>query len=309
MSPDPDQHEMMVEHMPANLLRLYEAFGRDPAGPLVHLLPGDSFVVDGIEFVCDYRPGSTADRFFIVKPIEHVREFVALCEGLGAGSRIFELGIAEGGSTVLAALVAQPSRLVAIDNETHPLAALDELIERRGLGEVIRPFWGVDQSDGARLIEIVEQELDGGPLDLVLDDASHELHLTRASFETLFPYLRPGGTYIIEDWNSAHVLYDAVAAVLRDPSAPGHDEAMDELRRSTASGAPALSSAPEPLSQLAIELLLARASSGAAIAELTISEHWIAVRRGPGDLDPRAFRVRELYNDHFGLNPASAQPT
>ena len=39
-----------------------------------------------------------------------------------------------------------------------------------------------------------------GRLDLVIDDASHELHATKASFETLFPLLRSGGWYIIEDW-------------------------------------------------------------------------------------------------------------
>ena len=39
-----------------------------------------------------------------------------------------------------------------------------------------------------------------GRLDLVIDDASHELHATKASFETLFPLPRSGGWYIIEDW-------------------------------------------------------------------------------------------------------------
>ena len=35
----------------------------------------------------------------------------------------------------------------------------------------------------------------------MLDDASHELDYTRASFNTLFPRLRSGGLYIIEDWS------------------------------------------------------------------------------------------------------------
>jgi hypothetical protein len=43
-----------------------------------------------------------------------------------------------------------------------------------------------------------------GPLDLIIDDASHMYGLTKTSFETLFPLLRPGGLYIIEDWAWGH---------------------------------------------------------------------------------------------------------
>jgi predicted methyltransferase len=40
--------------------------------------------------------------------------------------------------------------------------------------------------------------IDDQLLDLVVDDTSH-LGPTRASFNTLFPRLRPGGVYVIED--------------------------------------------------------------------------------------------------------------
>jgi SAM-dependent methyltransferase len=40
-----------------------------------------------------------------------------------------------------------------------------------------------------------------GPLDLVFDDASHFYRFSKVSFETLFPLLRPGGLYVIEDWS------------------------------------------------------------------------------------------------------------
>ncbi|MFP3608175.1 class I SAM-dependent methyltransferase, partial [Paraburkholderia sp. SIMBA_053] len=36
---------------------------------------------------------------------------------------------------------------------------------------------------------------------LVVDDASHFYEQTKTSFKTLFPLVRPGGLYIIEDWN------------------------------------------------------------------------------------------------------------
>src|SRR4029077_11377083 len=39
-----------------------------------------------------------------------------------------------------------------------------------------------------------------GSIDVVIDDASHLYGPTRRSFEILFPLLKPGGAYIIEDW-------------------------------------------------------------------------------------------------------------
>jgi hypothetical protein len=63
----------------------------------------------------------------------------------------------------------------------------------------VRTFWQTNQADDARLREIVGSEFEG-PLDLVIDDASHWLKPTKASFVTLFPSLRQGGVYVVEDW-------------------------------------------------------------------------------------------------------------
>ncbi len=51
-----------------------------------------------------------------------------------------------------------------------------------------------------KLHNIVHEDLEGH-LDLVIDDASHMYEQTKRSFEILFPLLRPGGLYIIEDWS------------------------------------------------------------------------------------------------------------
>ena len=53
------------------------------------------------------------------------------------------------------------------------------------------------------LKQIILREL-ADELDLVVDDASHTYEETKASFEFLFPLLRPGGIYVIEDWSWAH---------------------------------------------------------------------------------------------------------
>jgi hypothetical protein len=44
-----------------------------------------------------------------------------------------------------------------------------------------------------------------GPLDVVIDDGSHVGHHIITSFTVLFPYLKPGGWYIIEDMETAYV--------------------------------------------------------------------------------------------------------
>jgi len=51
---------------------------------------------------------------------------------------------------------------------------------------------------------ILEKEF-SEPIDLVVDDASHCYEETKATFEIVFPYIRPGGIYVIEDWAWAHV--------------------------------------------------------------------------------------------------------
>ena len=91
----------------------------------------------------------------------------------------------------------------------------------------------------------------------MIDDASHLLAESRSSFESLFPRLRPGGLYIIEDWNAGHRFADSRRAALNDPSRPDHEAIQRRIsERITQQGFP-----PKPLSRLLTELILARASS------------------------------------------------
>lgn len=285
----------MGEQLNQNLAMLRSTFG---AGRLFAPAEGDVFTVDGVEFICDYAPGSTAERFFIVKQAAHVRQYRELCRRFRGGN-IVELGIAEGGGTALTALEAQPARLVAVDIEPRPLAALSALIADRELDEVVRPHYGVDQGDRDRLAAIIEDEFGEALLDLVVDDASHQLDRTRSSFETLFPRLRPGGVFVIENWNHDHLWRDAIREALR--TAPAEEKA----KLLAGSGAPAGAEElpPRPLSDLVVELLLARASSGAAVASVTLDEYWVLVERGPGELDPDSFRLADLFKDYFDYLP------
>ena len=80
---------------------------------------------------------STASRFCIRKPRRLVEATVELVRRFEA-PRIFEIGIARGGSTALIALVARPRRLVAVELDADRVGALDELIAQRELGESVR---------------------------------------------------------------------------------------------------------------------------------------------------------------------------
>jgi len=277
------------------------------SGPGWALTEDEPFVVDGVTFVMTYGPGSSADRFSLIKTPTMLDLYRSLRSEI-EGGRVFEIGIAEGGSTAWMALELAPATLIAVDIATEHANGLDELIDARDLGAVIRPHWGVDQSDRARLHEIVRAELDGELLDVVIDDASHLLEPSRASFDALFPFLCPGGRYVIEDWNWEHRNADMWSTYFNDPDAPDHAERQAHLAARLEDSANWLTNV-EPLSKIAVELMLACASFGEVFADVSINEYWIDVRRGPAPLDPATFHLADHVNDLFGLLGPPVPPT
>jgi SAM-dependent methyltransferase len=236
----------------------------------------DRFSVDQTTFQAiaeDYFEGGGGleldeNDFFVFKFRPEIDDYVELFRSL-APERIFELGVHRGGSTVLFAELARPRKLVAIDLE--PLPQVRERIERHaaaiGLGDAVKVFAGVDQSDRKELARIAEAEFDG-PLDLVVDDCSHLYGPTRQSFNELFPRLREGGVYVIEDWRWWHL--------------PRGQEAAAEW-------------APEiPLSRLIVEIVLASATLPGLAAETTIDLNGVSITRGDAPLSPGAFDVSGL---------------
>src|SRR5258706_15959012 len=103
----------------------------------------ERFRVDGVDFVCSFDE-STTELFCIRKPRRLVEETVRRLEELRP-SRVVELGIAQGGSMALTALVARPAKLIAIELACERVRALDELIAGRSWQEHVRPYYGVDQ--------------------------------------------------------------------------------------------------------------------------------------------------------------------
>jgi len=112
--------------------------------------------------------------------------------------KVLELGVYQGGSFVFLDQLLKPEKISALELSTTPIPALDEYVEKNA-GRA-RLYYGTSQDDVAKLHQIVAEDF-GGELDLVVDDASHFYEQTKTSFKTLFPLVRPGGLYIIEDWN------------------------------------------------------------------------------------------------------------
>jgi SAM-dependent methyltransferase len=209
--------------------------------------------------------------FFVAKPRWLVERYIRLIEELQP-RHIFELGMFQGGSTALLAALASPRRLVAIDRAEGEKPRVSEYAAHRGLEDAIRIHGGTDQADRARLAEIVADDFEGDPIDLVIDDCSHLYAETKASFNELFPRLRPGGIFVIEDWPWAH----------RPPGVepggeafPGQDAFRDE----------------EPLTRLILELILGLPAMPGLIADLTVDPGAVTVRRGDAQVDPEGFDI------------------
>jgi SAM-dependent methyltransferase len=167
---------------------------------------------------------------------------------------VFELGLWDGGSLAFWFELFQPRKHVGIDlSRREDSDYFRRYVASRGLEQRITTYWGVDQADSERVRRIVGDEF-AAPLDLVIDDASHMYRPTKASFEALFPCLRPGGLYIIEDWAWAH---------WKEFQTPNHPWIAEPA-----------------LTRLIFELVAAAGSSTALIANIMVFQGFAVIERG-----------------------------
>jgi len=162
------------------------------------------FEIDGVQFTIDITPGSkrreSLDKdFTLVKTKSYIADYVALQSE--KFDHILELGIFQGGSIVFFDKLLAPKKMVGLDISRDSIKALDHYIESDA--PHIKTYYKSSQDDYSLLKSIVDDDLNG-QLDLVVDDASHLYEFTKKSFEHLFPMLKPGGLYLIEDWAWGH---------------------------------------------------------------------------------------------------------
>jgi hypothetical protein len=240
--------------------------GKTGADASIEWTDESTFRIRGVEYACrPYRRRfrSSADRFCLLKPRWSVELYEELLRDLRP-RRLVELGVSEGGSTAFFAQLTEADMLLAIDVKKNPSDALEQFIDTHTMRDRVRVHYGVNQLDTRRLRELLDVELGDARLDLVVDDASHRVTETRASFNALFPRLREDGVYLIEDWSWAH-----------SPLPIWEDET--------------------PLTLLVFELILACAHEPAALAEVAVNRGWARVRRGPAKLD--GFDLSACYSE------------
>lgn len=285
------------------------------------------FRVDDTDYVSTIAPNPSPLYLSVVKPPRLVEQTAALAREFRGGN-IVELGIRHGGSTALLTQIAQPRKLVAIELSTEPLERLEAFLDIGSRRDVVHPHFGVDQSDRELLGRILDDEFGGEPIDLVIDDASHLPDETRVSFEVVFPRIRSGGLFVLEDWNCDHVRarsvqralstddpagQEAFAALLKerlaDPASEEYELFQKWLRDQAAH--PGEAAVPRtdirPLTLFVLELIVARAWSGDALAEVVLKDFWVTVQRGPAALDPTTFRMADIIHDRFGLLPEATR--
>jgi SAM-dependent methyltransferase len=199
---------------------------------------------------------SAVDSFALLKDRSIVEAYVEYWRDRPPfeANNVFELGLWDGGSIALWHEILQPQMHVGVDIADRRTPYFDEYAA--GRGGRIHTYWDVDQGDKRRLTEIAANHF-SGPLDLVLDDGSHLYGPTKASMEVLFPLLRPGGLYIVEDW------------------AWGHWGAEFRLHASPERAA---------LTRLVSELAGIVGSVQDVVAALDVRRHFIVVERGTGEV-------------------------
>jgi len=152
------------------------------------------------------RVESTCDQFFLYKPAWLVKKYMKILDAIPT-KNVMEIGILKGGSSAFYHAYCNPEKLVAIEYQDQPVAALQEYIKKKKCLNKLKPYYGVNQAD-ERVKDILKDEFPNRDIDVVVDDASHMYEETKRSFNMIFPYIRKGGMYIIEDWSWAHAPHD-----------------------------------------------------------------------------------------------------
>lgn len=163
---------------------------------LVGLREDDS--LDHILYLAQCK--SNADRFVSIKTASLYRCYADLIAEIKP-KHVLEIGLFQGGSLVFFGEVASPETIVGLELSETPITALDQYARDKADRTHVKIYYGVNQSDRDRVRGILDDDFGEQLIDLVIDDASHYLDATKASFEEVFPRIRPGGCYVIEDWS------------------------------------------------------------------------------------------------------------
>lgn len=251
---------------------------RHLAGPVPELEWQDdqNLVLNGLRFKLSYdvetlQKGSSEPNSFLLGKPRHMVEWAADIARAARARNIFEMGILQGGSVVLYDQLFRPEKIVAIDLNPSRVTALENYIAAQEGPPSVRPRYGISQDDRAAMESLLSGEFSARDIDLIIDDASHLYEPTRAAFNISFPYLRPGGLYIIEDWAWAHW-------------AGEYWQGKDSYFAGKTA-----------LSNLLIELFMLSASRPDLVESLLIDHNVIMVKKGAGAMPEGKFEIGKHY--------------
>lgn len=202
----------------------------EPQATPKRLSPGSEMVwIDDLTIQCEGirlqmtqgldLKNSSAETVSLFKNPSFVRDYIRCLEGLNT-TNVVEVGIKHGGSAIFFWNLLKPEKLCCIElnSSADELAAY---IERQGLSGRLCAYYDTDQANKPRLREILNANFGEASLDVVIDDASHLYTPSLATFEVMFPRLRPGGLYFLEDWK-VHVILSHHGRKPRSEEPPLH---------------------------------------------------------------------------------------
>ena len=105
--------------------------------------------------------------------------------------RIFEIGVQDGGSLAMWKEYFPGAEITGLDIDPRC-----KEFEQGG----VRVYIG--SQEFPEVLRTIESER--GPFDVVIDDGGHTMNQQIISFNTLFPLLREGGVYVIEDLHTSY---------------------------------------------------------------------------------------------------------
>jgi len=228
------------------------------------------FNIDGTKFKLALVPEHGV--LTVMKDRFHIDAYAELVKEIKPGSNIVEIGIRSGASTAFMAVLYKPNCLSAIELNKKSTKLFTDFLASHPDGRRIRTHFGCDQGDVIQLGAVLDSDFGQQVLDLVIDDASHQLIPSMASFNLLFPRLRPGGIFVIEDWSWEHFAEREYGLSFTGWSITG-------------------------FAKLTLMTVLACAYSPDIIAKVTLRRGMAVVHRGPGSLQPGEFKLDNLLGE------------
>lgn len=117
-----------------------------------------------------------------IEPHGYFPSYIELAHKLGPAARVLELGVLDGESLKMFQALFPLGDVTGVDVN-------ENAVWPEGTHKIIS-----HQNDPTLVGRL------DGMFDLIVDDASHYGLATQQSFLNLFPLVRPGGYYVIEDW-------------------------------------------------------------------------------------------------------------